>query len=246
MNLGIAICTYNRYNNLGKVIEGVLKTKPSDAKIIICDDGSTDDTPYICSQFSNITYIRGKNLGVGANKNRALFALQDCHFLAILEDDLVPIEKGWMEDYENAYMATGIHHFCRVQEDQVGESIPDFSTWMKSKGFSPIYAPNVRGDLTILTSKVLKKVGGMHKDFLGVGYAHKEWSNRVWKANLIPHPNRWVDFQEIANKFQQLGDTEGGRWLRSKKEVKEEIKRNGALFKKLRATNYIYHPLIFP
>lgn len=245
---GIALVTYNRANQIAQIIEALLKTKPSDARLIVCDDGSTDDTPYYCSQFRDITYIKGENKGVGANKNRALFTLQDCDFIAIIEDDLLPVEKGWFDDYLNAALITGIHHFCRVQENDknVPESIPSFTEWLSSKNVTPIYRESPRGDLTFITKKVLKKVGALHPDFIGVGSAHGEWSNRIFKANLIPHPNRWIDFKETSQKFTQLGDTEGGRWLRPIKEVKQEIKRNVALAKKLRATNYIYHPLVFP
>lgn len=243
---GIAIVTYNRASQIGQVIEAVLKTKPTDARVVVCDDGSTDDTSYIVSQFKGITYIRGANLGVGANKNRALFTLQDCAFLCILEDDLVPTEKGWFELYENFFLTTGIHHLCRVQDKEVPETLLEFSTDLQSKGIDPLYGPNVRGDLTFITKKVVKKVGGFHPDFMGVGYAHVEWSNRVAKSGLIPHPNKWIDIKQARDKFIQLGDTEGGRWLRPKQDVKKELKVNGALYKKLRATNYLFHPLIMP
>jgi len=246
MDRGIAILTYNRANNLGKVIEGVINTKPSDTQVVICDDGSTDDTPYVCSQFRGVTYIRGQNLGVGANKNRALFVLQDCNFICLLEDDLLPVANNWFEDYENACLYTGIHHICRVQDKFVEENVPEFTEHMKTKGLTPVYGPSVRGDLTFITKRVIKKVGGFHPTFIGVGYAHGEWSNRVYKANLIPHPNKWIDFEEVSKKFVQIGDTEGGRWLRPKRDVKEELKRNGAIAKKLRATNYLFHPLVFP
>lgn len=243
---GIAICTYNRGSQIGQVIQAVLRTKPTDARLIVCDDGSNDETSYILSQFPDVNYIRGRNLGVGANKNRALHTLQDCDFICILEDDLIPFESGWFELYENAYLTTGIHHFCRVQDKEVPEVVADFTTWAQSKGIDPLYGPAPRGDLTFITKKVVRKVGGLNAQFVGVGYAHGEWSNRVVKANLIPHPLKWVDFRQARDKFEQLGDTSGGRWLRPRQEVKEEMKRNGAIAKRLRQTNYVFHPLVFP
>lgn len=245
---GIGLVTYNRDPYIGQIIEAILKTKPIDSRFVVCDDGSTDETSYICSQFKNLTYIKGENKGVGANKNRALFTLQDCDFIAIIEDDLLPVDKGWFDDYLNASIITGIHHFCRVQENDknVPESVPSFSEWMASKNAIPMYRESPRGDLTFITKRVIKKVGGLHPDFIGVGGAHGEWSNRVYKANLIPHPLRWIDIKQASEKFIQLGDTTGGRWLRPKAEIKQEIKRNGALAKKLRATGYVFHPLVFP
>ncbi len=241
---GIAICTYNRGNQLGEIIRAVLDTKPPKCKLVICDDGSTDDTPYAVAEFREVIYIRGPNLGVAANKNRALWALQDCNFIAILEDDLMPIASGWFDLYENAAVLTGINHFCRVQDKEIEESIPEFTEWLGKHEVTPIYGPSPRGDLTFITSKVVKTVGGFNADFKGAGYAHAEWSERVAAAGLIPHPHKWIDLQESRDKIIQKGDRDGGRWLESKAEIKKQLKANASLLKRLRKNTYTHHPLV--
>ncbi len=91
---------------------------------------------------------------------------------------------------------------------------------------------------------MVRKVGAFNPRFRGAGYAHGEWSNRVFEAGLIPHPLKWVDIKEARDKFVQKGDTEGGRWLMSKQQLKQQLKDNHALAKRLKATKYIYHPLV--
>jgi len=241
---GVAICTYNRAVYLPEMIEAVINTTTTDTRIVICDDGSTDETVYTAAQYPEVLYVRGPNLGVGANKNRALWSLQDCAFLCILEDDLFPKEKGWLERYQNASLATGIHHFCRVQDKFVDETVPEFSDWMKEKGYTPIYGPNPRGDFTFITNRVLKEVGGFNSKFRGAGYAHGEWSRRVAKAGLIPHPLHWIDIKEISDTLDQKGDTEGGRWLEDKHKIKEQLKVNAALDRQLGKDDYVFHPLV--
>jgi len=241
---GVAIVTYNRGLHLKEHVESVIKTTSPNTRIVVCDDGSTDITPEIITEFPNIIYVRGPNMGVGANKNRALWNLQDCAYGCILEDDLFPTEKGWFERYQHAALVTDIHHFCRVQDNYVDEVVPAFSEWMKTKGYTPIYGPGPRGDFTFFTNRVIKEVGAFHPRFIGAGYAHGEWSHRVAKAGLIPHPLKWIDFKEVSESFEQKGDTEGGRWLEDKQKIKEQLKRNGALAKELRRTGYIYHPLV--
>lgn len=240
---GIGICTYNRSVYLGELIESVLNTTAPGTKIVVCDDGSTDETPYVVSQFPNVLYVRGPNRGVGANKNRALWTLQDCAFICILEDDLFPTEEKWFDRYQNIAVVTDIHHFCRVQDNYVDETVPEFTEWMKSKDYTPIYGPSPRGDFTFITNKVIREVGGINPGFKGAGYAHGEWSGRVIKAGLVPHPLKWIDIKEICESFVQKGDTEGGRWLEDKKKIKQQLKENGALAKRLRRTNYIHCPL---
>lgn len=242
---GVAIVTYNRADRLGEIIEATLRTVPSNTQVIVCDDGSTDNTSSIVHSFG-IPYICGKNLGVGANKNRALWGLQDRHFLAIIEDDLYPTQGGWFETYEHAAILSGIQHFCRVQDKQVPESIPAFTSWMEARGLTPIYGPSPRGDFTFITATVLKKCGGFHPGFVGAGYAHGEWSGRVAASGLIGHPNKWVDIVQGNACFVQVGDKEGGRWNLTNEELKKQLRSNKIHLKTLAKTPYLFHPLLLP
>jgi len=243
MKRGVAIVTYNRANVLGEIIEAVRTTTPDGTTICICDDGSTDTTSDAV-KVPGIVYIRGDNLGVAANKNRALFALQNCSTLCIIEDDLIPQSKGWYEIYEEAALASGISHFCRVQNKFVEECVPEFQNYMRSKGFTPIYSPSPRGDLTFITHDVIEKVGGFNPKFRGAGHAHGEWSGRVYRAGLTGHPNTWVDIKEASDMFIQKGDREGGRWNLSENELRRQLKENRLLRKRLDRSGYLYHPLV--
>lgn len=245
---GVAICHYNRTENLGKIIEAVRATTPGGVKIVVCDDGSETLSWGSAGEIArehNVYYIQGPNRGVAANKNRALWALQDCQLICILEDDLIPTDKGWFEAYEAAALLSGIHHFCRVQDKEVRETVPGFSAFMKEAGMTPIYGPSPRGDLTFLTSTVVQRVGAFNPRFRGAGYAHGEWSHRVEAAGLINHPLKWIDIQESRDKFEQIGDTQGGRWIEAEHDrVRKQIQRNRQVLKELQATGYTYHDLV--
>lgn len=243
---GVAICTYNRPKTIGTVIEAVMRTIPSDCRLIVCDDGSELNAVRAIMKFSNVDYIRGRNLGVGANKNRALFALKDCDFICILEDDLMPTQPGWFENYTNFVLHTNVHHLCRVQNKFVEETVPDFGNWVTSNlGMTPIYGPTPRGDLTFISNMVVRHVGGFHPEFVGVGHAHGQWSDRVVAANLVGHPNKWIDLKEVADTFKQIGDTEGGRWDKDREKIKNQIESNAALRKRL-GISPIYIPPFLP
>ena len=246
MKRAVSICTYNRANNLGEIIEGVLSTVPDGTDVFVCDDGSTDGTGSEVDEFtaSGVTYFRGPNLGVAANKNRALYLMQNHHFSAIIEDDLMPTEKGWFEIYEKVSTLTDIHHFCRIQDKEVPESRPAFSNYLaKELNVTPIYATSPRGDLTFLTRKVITTVGGLNPEFKGVGFAHGEWSARVVKAGLVSHPSGYVDIIEARDMFKQIGDTEGGRWEDDEDKINAQLKKNRAVRKMLKKQDYIYCPL---
>lgn len=243
---GIAIVTFNRANQICDVVQAVLDTKPTNARVIVCDDGSTDNTAdRIVKSFPEVTYIRGPNSGVGANKNRAMYALRNYDFLCILEDDLVPIEKGWFELYEKFVLHTGVHYLCRVQDKVIEETVPDFGNWcIEQLGMHPIYGPTPRGDLIFMSNMVVRKVGAFHPGFIGIGHAHGQHADRVFASDMINHPLKWIDIAESAAKFKQLGDTEGGRWNFDKAEVKEQIKKNSALRKVLGVEQLYIEPLL--
>ncbi len=240
----VSICTYNRGRHIGEVIEGVLSTVPNGTDVFVCDDGSDHDQMPPLFDFPSITVVAGPNLGVAGNKNRALWMMKDHHFSVILEDDLVPTDKGWFETYEAVSVLTDIHHFCRVQDKTVPESKPGFTAYLKAAlNVTPVYASSPRGDFTFLTRKVITTIGGFNPAFKGVGYAHGSWSERAIKAGLVSHPNGWVDIVEARDKFKQVGDTEGGRWDHDQKQIKAQLKKNRLVAKQLKKTGELYCPL---
>lgn len=241
----VSICTYNRSKHLSEVIAGVLSTVPNGTDVFVCDDGSTDDTLGVIENLGKpVHYYRGPNLGVGANKNRALYLMKNYHFSCILEDDLVPVEKLWFETYEAAATLMDIHHFCRVQDKEIPETHQTFSQYLKqTMNATPLYASSPRGDLTFITRKVITVVGGMNPAFKGVGHSHGEWSARVVKAGLVSHPLGYVDIKEARDKFKQVGDTEGGRWNEDVQLIKKQIKYNKRVARELAKKDYVYCPL---
>ena len=239
---GVGICTYNRAGRLGDLIEAVLSTT-NGARVAVADDGSTDETPQVVASFPDVLYVRGPNRGVAHNKNRALYALQDCAYIALLEDDLFPVRPGWFEIYQTCAGMLGVHHFCRVQDKEIPETLTGMAEALAFHNMTPIYGPSPRGDLTFLTRLALQTVGGFHPDFRGAGHAHGEWSERIARAGLIPHPLKWMDIREARDCFEQRGDTEGGRWEQDPAKNQAEIEHNRAVRKRLRMSGISHVPL---
>lgn len=238
---GVGICTYNRAGRLGDLIEAVLSTT-SGARVVVADDGSTDETPQVVASFPQVTYIRGPNMGVAHNKNRALCALQNCANVAILEDDLFPIDALWFQIYEASARYLGVHHFCRVQDKEVEETVPECTAALqRDLGWTPIYGASPRGDLTFVTRRAIQVCGGLHPDFRGAGHAHGEWSERIARAGLLQHPLKWMDIREARDCFEQRGDTEGGRWADDSAKIAEQLAYNKSVRKRLRMGGGVIH-----
>jgi hypothetical protein len=137
-----------------------------------------------------------------------------------------------------------VHHFCRVQDKEIPETIPSFTEYMQqTMKATPIYASSPRGDLTFITRRVITQIGAFNPLFQGVGYAHGEWSARVAKAGLISHPLHWIDIAEARDKFKQVGDTEGGRWEDDQVKLKKQMQYNKRVLRNLNTQDYIHCPL---
>ena len=73
--VSVVMPTLNRASVLPTAIESVLNQDHHHWELIIVDDGSTDDTEHVVSEFtadSRIKYVKSDQAGVGAARNRAL------------------------------------------------------------------------------------------------------------------------------------------------------------------------------
>ncbi|NEQ80554.1 MAG: glycosyltransferase family 2 protein [Moorea sp. SIO2I5] len=88
--VSVCIPTFNRVNLLPYAIDSVIKQTYQDWELIVCDDGSTDDTPELMSQYqdSRINYIRHpKNIGKSNNMRSGFDAALGEYFIKFDDDD---------------------------------------------------------------------------------------------------------------------------------------------------------------
>jgi glycosyltransferase involved in cell wall biosynthesis len=85
--VSVIILTYQRAYWVKEAIESVLSQTYKDYEIIVINDGSTDNTAEVLSQFqNNIKIIEQKNKGVAAARNIAINNSQG-RYIAFLDDD---------------------------------------------------------------------------------------------------------------------------------------------------------------
>ncbi|MBW4609289.1 MAG: glycosyltransferase family 2 protein [Hassallia sp. WJT32-NPBG1] len=86
----VSIPTFNRVNLLPFAIESALKQSYQDFELIVCDDGSSDGTPELMSQYtdSRIKYIRHpQNIGKSNNMRSGFEAGSGEYFIKFDDDD---------------------------------------------------------------------------------------------------------------------------------------------------------------
>lgn len=95
--LAIFLYTFNKADDLGRTLEGVLASEPGRYRIFVLDNGSTDATPEVLAAFRDrlgperfFTVRAPVNVGAPAGRNwlKHLPEAQGADFVAYLDDDL--------------------------------------------------------------------------------------------------------------------------------------------------------------
>jgi glycosyltransferase involved in cell wall biosynthesis len=74
----VALCTYNGARYLDEQLESIRRQTHSPHEVVICDDGSSDDTEHVVRSFANVTPFQvsvdfhGRRLGAAQNFARAI------------------------------------------------------------------------------------------------------------------------------------------------------------------------------
>ena len=87
--LTVGIPTFNRAEWLRESIESVLAQSYTNVRLLVCDNGSDDDTPDVVRSFGDerVHYVRNeRNIGSVGNINR-LIEIAETEYLMLLPDD---------------------------------------------------------------------------------------------------------------------------------------------------------------
>lgn len=95
--LSFIIPVYNCEQYLKECINGISKMNLSDYEIILVDDGSTDDSGFVCdfleSHYEKIKCVHQKNLGVSAARNKGIEISTGDYVIFIDSDDNIEPDK---------------------------------------------------------------------------------------------------------------------------------------------------------
>lgn len=184
MSIGIAITTHNRRRIANKSINELINIAPKDAYIVVVDDAS--DVPY--ENDSVDVYRFSQQVGIARAKNKCLELLEDCDHIFLFDDDIYPVTEGW----EQRYIQNGEKHLCYtwhvLHNGKVNANV--FLHTDYAKGVDVYHRPC--GVMLYLQKEVLEVVGGMDNRFIGWGYEHVEYSQRIYNTGLTSYP-----FQDV-------------------------------------------------
>lgn len=141
--LSIIIPVYNGQDYIAGCLENVLNQVNIDAyEIVVVNDGSTDDTPYILEKFTNkyrnIKVVSQPNMGLSMARNNGIAASYGKYVTFIDCDDLVGLNTTAFDTY---FQSPGTHttHVGNL----VIENVRNFSIDLQPKHFDNKYFVNM-------------------------------------------------------------------------------------------------------
>jgi GT2 family glycosyltransferase len=96
----VVVCTYNGSGTLRECLEGISRLEYPNHEVIVIDDGSTDDSAAIASEF-DVRLIRTEQNGLSAARNAGL-AAADGDIVAYIDDDAWP-DPLWLHYLAEAF-----------------------------------------------------------------------------------------------------------------------------------------------
>jgi glycosyltransferase involved in cell wall biosynthesis len=109
MRYSIIIPVYNHSKYVGEAIESALKQK--NAEVIVINDGSTDNSLDIISQY-NVTTINKGNTGVADSRNIGIEKAQGEYIICLDADDiLVDDFTEVIDNFNQDLLVIGFEHF---------------------------------------------------------------------------------------------------------------------------------------
>lgn len=128
----VIIPAYNAAKHLAEAVEGVVRQDFEDWRIILVNDGSTDETATIAAQYqqrlgARMVVITQSNAGLPAARNAAIRA-SDAEFLAILDADDVWLPCRLRESLQTfaSHPEVGISYGLVTRIDENGDPIGTF------------------------------------------------------------------------------------------------------------------------
>ncbi len=206
-------------------IEAIGLLTKSDYKLVICDDGSSDNTVSELKKRS-ITVLGGRNKGIAWNKNRGLFYLTNIvrsKTIILMDDDVIPTKSCW--DLDWIYACDRVGHINFIP--------PHYNSLTKSREKTPEklgIGGMIGGMIMAQSADALASVGYMDTRFGRYGHEHSDFSFRFLRSGF---GGFYYINDGIKKSYFYLID--GGVNLRKSESHgnKDDLERNAKLLAKL-------------
>ncbi len=155
--VSVIIPTYNRAWSLKKAIDSVLEQDYKNFELIVIDDGSTDDTEALVSEYAkSVKFVQQPNLGVSAARNKGI-QISSGSLISFLDSD---------DYWEPKKLSTQVEYFnenpdaliCQTEETWIrnGKRVNPKQKHKKQSGM--IFIPSLALCLVSPSAVMMRKI----------------------------------------------------------------------------------------
>lgn len=178
--IGIAITTYNRCEQLLKLVTSLREHTNPRVPVVVFDDGSSDGSREVVAPLVSAC-IQAENRGITVNKNRALYyfcRIRPAKRVLLLEDDLLVTQPGWLKLWKRAI---DHHGHMNLALPKWSKQSPEFRGG-RGTARDPERWRRLTGQAIGSSTRLIRRrIGYLNPHFAGYGYGHVEWTER-WIA----------------------------------------------------------------
>lgn len=184
--IGIGLISYNRPVDATRVAEHIganLDHDKYDYKLV-CSLDQRDTTGYE-TVGKIMSLIPHDNVGISVNKSVAMMNLQECDHVFLLEDDFMPVKKGWDTLYLNVHNESklGLLNYC---PKGVSEAETRPKRVIRYRSGTIIYEHTHVAQIMSITKPAMNRVGALDPQYQGYGFEHCDYTRRCMLAGLFP------------------------------------------------------------
>jgi glycosyltransferase involved in cell wall biosynthesis len=203
--VSVVIPTFNRARDLTRCLDSLLNQSFADFEVLVCDDGSTDDTARMVSRYTErlrLTYHWAENFGGPARPRNAGLRLASAPYVALLDSDdwwhpqklarsVARLDAGADVIYHDLYLAT---------------SFPPGAPWrrQRTQALKPPCFPDLlrRGNVianssVVIRTEILRRIGGFSEDPTLIAWEDYD---------------AWLRIARVTERFERLRQPLGYYW----------------------------------
>lgn len=221
--LSVVIPALNEETLIGKTLESLNEQSRNDFSVMVVDNGSSDNTKNIVSNFTNkskysLALIEEKNKGVGYARNTGSLKAIELGFIYLAGTDADTIlPKDWIESIYSGFEKSDATLLCGecdpLKNITFNNSKIEFTLKARSALFKKI-KPYFRGANYAITSDLFTKSGGIHQPLTNNGKPAPGEDGRLeidalshggkisaCLSTVYPHPRRYISNLQKISEF---------------------------------------------
>ena len=170
--ISVIICVYNGVDRIGHALESLREVNYPDYEVIVVDDGSTDGTLELVSEYSEVRLIASEHAGLSVARNVGAAAATGA-ILSYTDDDctvdpdyLFWLAKAYAENDWGACGGPNIPPVAESEDEAVVASAPGAPSHVM---FDDVEAEHIPGCHLSVRAEVFEAIGGFRAQYRVAG-----------------------------------------------------------------------------